>query len=92
VLSAIEPKGKPPEPGSWDDPKVQRALRIGRILGPAIIVVPLGLAAFIRLAPRVTLHAAPGEDGKALLGVGILVAIGMVVAIAAYARRGFNQR
>jgi hypothetical protein len=91
VFSAIQPESKEPQPGSLDDPKVKRAIFIGRILGPAIIVVPMGLIVFFRAATRVIAHD-PAEERGALAVLAIFVAAGVVITIAAYARRGFDQR
>lgn len=89
---AIEPTGKKPEPGSWNDPRVKRATAIGRILGPAIIVVPAGLIMFLRTGLRASRLNEPGADRQMLVGLAIVVAIGVIITIAVYARRGFDQR
>lgn len=74
-----------PEPGSWDDPHFRRQLALGKILGAAIIIVPMGFFLFIRVMSR------SRGDGRFALGVAGMIAIGVLVAVIINARKPLDR-
>jgi hypothetical protein len=79
-----------PEKGTWNDPKVRRAVRIGKYLGPAIIFVPYGLVIFIRALGRTSRGDASNSD--AFLGAGLIAAVLTVGLIVVFAARNSGPR
>jgi hypothetical protein len=76
-------------PDQWSDPAFRRQLAWGKLLGPAIIIIPLALVYFWRALARTS--RVGHSDSASMPCLALLFAVGAAAAIIYYARKDLNR-